>query len=240
MRYDEELCKDALDKLFRKNGLSTKWSDGPDPPDYYVILDGEKLAVEITSIHGQNKLDGKEFPWIQLSKELLDFGEKICRQVDSEVNIQGSYILSLPPISNLNDYKKKVLNLTLEYFDSGPESLKPISRKVISRIDNKEIVIWKIKDSGNVIVPQSLPSGAMVSRPIYQLSKLISSSIESKVEKLREFDKPILAILDRYGFERDIEKWKNCIPKSSADVFKSIIRVQNNTAKIITGNILNS
>jgi hypothetical protein len=241
MRYDEELCKEAVSKLIKENGGSPHWEEGPDPPDYFVEIDNVKYAVEVTSIHGFTELENKRYTWTQLSNELLDFGQEICDQIELKVTVKGSYFLSLPPLPSLKDQKSKILKCALNFFNLNSLNTGVTSKNTIFKIKNKEVEIWKVKDTGSAITPMSLPGGALITRREEQLSGLLKVAIESKIQKLKGFNYPkILVILDRYGFERSKDEWKDNISESSTNFFKSIIRVQNNNAQYITGEILNS
>jgi len=241
MRYDEELCKEAVNELLKEYGVSPNWEDGPDPPDYFVEVDNEKYAVEVTSIHGVTELEGNRYTWTQLRNDLLDFGQKICDQIESEVTIKGSYILSLPPLPSLKNQKSKILKSALNYFNSNSEITRAISKVTVFKSKNKVVDIWKIKDTGSSIIPQSLPGGALITKKEEQLSERLKTAIESKIQKLKHFKYPkILVILDLYGFERSKEEWEDRIPENSANFFECIIRVQNNQAQFIKGKISNS
>ena len=85
MRHDEELCQQALSSLLKQRGLDSRWTEGDEPPDWFLDTTDGRFAVEVTSIHGFTTLGAKDFTWIQLEKELLSFGAEVCSEVEARV-----------------------------------------------------------------------------------------------------------------------------------------------------------
>ena len=48
----EIICQRSFNEYLTSRFRSTiiKWSDGDEPPDYFLTLDGEKYAIEVTAL----------------------------------------------------------------------------------------------------------------------------------------------------------------------------------------------
>ena len=131
MKPDEELCRRVLDQLLKEQGFKPNWIDGDEPPDYFLQLGNRRLAVEVTSIHGFTSFAGKDHSWAKLSKELLSFGEEICSKIESSIEITGCYLLSIPAMPKLREWKIEISQALVRYLRTEAPNDMEMARSVI-------------------------------------------------------------------------------------------------------------
>jgi hypothetical protein len=237
MRHDEELCRQALSSLLKQRGLDDHWTEGDEPPDWFLNTAGGRFAVEVTSIHGFTNLGTKDFTWTQLSGELLSFGAEVCSEVEARVNLSGSFLVSFPSIPNLKSWKSAIVQALVEYLKTHGSAAAPMMQSVALRPEGREIAVWKVKEGGSILVAQALPTGAFITHRDGQLEGLLASVMQKKVHKLKDVTEPvILVILDQYGFQRSIEEWRACVPYETS-YFEAVVRVQGKNAELVAGTL---
>jgi hypothetical protein len=206
MRADEDLCRRALDSLLQEHGVQGNWSPGCEPPDWFLEVAGQEFAVEATSIHGLTAMGEKSYNWTKLSVELLAFGEAVCREVESKVNIPGCFFVSFPSMPNLKSRKSEIVQAIISYFETDEPREKP-KNSIVLRVGKSEISVRKIGELGGSLIPQALPTGAFITRRDEQLESLLTTEIRKKLHKLRNVAEPVvLLVLDRYGFSRELSR----------------------------------
>lgn len=235
MRYDEEICRCAVDLLLREHGFQPEWIDGTEPPDYFLTINMRRFAVEMTSIHGFTKLNRKNHTWTQLGKGLLSFGDEVCREVESKVIISGCYIINLPSMPKLKKWRKDVVQSLVTYFEQYAYRMAEMAQEVILRPERRAITLWKVGKEGSALIVQALPTGAFITHREDQLSDLLGTVIRTKAHKLLAVIEPcVLVVLDQYGFQCGIGEWRKCLPTESSH-FEAVIRVHRNKAELVTG-----
>jgi hypothetical protein len=237
MRYDEELCRDALSRLLRQRGLNDSWSEGTEPPDWFLEVAGQRFAVEVTSIHGVTSFDGQERNWTQISHELTPFAQNVCDEVQSIVTIPGVFFVDFSPIPNLKSHKQEIVQALVEYFRGYSPGRDAAESRVIARFQVGEVAVYRSSGVGNALVAGALLAGSRVSRLTDQLTDILPDAVRKKVSKMKAISEPvILVILDQYGFQRAIGEWRSRLP-AEVSRFEAVVRVRGESAELIYGDL---
>jgi len=107
LKPDEKFVKDCLLKYF--GAAATAW-EGEDPPDIYVKINGETIAVEITRL---SPVSFGEDGIVQNRNTQDYFGINFCNELDSklkkDVPPEVDVLLTLyVPVENVRKYKKQL------------------------------------------------------------------------------------------------------------------------------------
>jgi len=149
----QEFCKVRFEAYLRQRSSVTEqieWQEGPDPPDYYLIVGNQKYAVEVTSI--AEKIDigsGKEME----REKLVGYRKSLVAKVESEAKTQGilrgRYVVTfdslLPPSFNLPEQSQKIKCALLKYIqetqdvETAPERRIPESGITLCSIRKKSL-----------------------------------------------------------------------------------------------------
>lgn len=120
LKPDEEFVKNCLLKHF--GGASTAW-EGEDPPDIYMMVDGETIAVEITRL---SPVSFDENGIVQNRNTEDNFGINLCNELNSkmgkEIPPEINILLTLyVPVENARNYKKQLYQLLNDTLRKGIE-----------------------------------------------------------------------------------------------------------------------
>ena len=203
MRYDEEMGREALSTLLKHFGAEGIWKEGPDPPDWFLDVAGQPIAVEITSVHGSTEINGRGHTWLQLSKELLRFAEEVCSEVETRAPIEGCFVVSFPAVPRIKSQRSAIVQALTVYFETLGSTSSPGSWHTVLSLEGRDVAVYKIRDAGSSLISQALLTGAVISRLEDQLSEILFRTVSSKALKMSEIPYPaILVILDEYGFQK--------------------------------------
>ena len=235
MRYDEEQCREAFSRLLQQQGLEDLWTEGTEPPDWFLEVGGQIFAVEVTSIHGSTNLAGRELTWVQLSKDLPSFAGDVCREVEARVRIPGWFTVDFPAIPHIKSHRAAIVQALVDYFEACGTSPSPSGWNTVLRLEGREIAVYRMSETGSALDSRSLLTGAAISRLDDQLSIILPKAISTKARKMRDILHPvILVILDEYGFQRSIEEWRGYLP-AEVSSFMAVVRVRQGNAEVIAG-----
>ena len=226
-------------RFLREYGKDREWTKGKEPPDYYLNFKEGRLAVEITSIHGSTDLNGRKYPWIELEKHLLPFGDDVCEKIESKVRVAGQFLIAFPSIPSLKERKNKILRSLTEYFQTEACETDRISHTVL-RIDGRKVSVMKMSEEGSGLIAAALPAGELITDGEDHLRELLTGAVQKKSDILKKVSDPaILVILDCYGFQRGIDQWRERLPNEASN-FEAIVRVQGGEAELVSGRLVES
>ncbi len=182
LRPDEEFVKNCLVKTLS----ATKACEGEDPPDIYLEINSEKIAVEITRL---SPVSFGEDGTIQNRHSQDYFGLNLCNDLDStlgkEVPPEIDILLTLyVPVENGRKYKKElyayVRNFISKDIKTGDKEETRLSgsRVRISAIPNRDYSEKKIV--GAIVNKNS--SAHILSNA----QATLASQIQNKIKKCKE------------------------------------------------------
>lgn len=226
----EKFCKKTFQK-FLKNNLNIKninWEVGNEPPDYYLIINKRKYAVEVTTIMELVSLDNKKFPILTISSALYDFTKEI-EQLSSEKDyLNGGYIILFKkPISNLKEYKDKIKENAINFIKETKEENKTRIYEIFEKIE-EEVSIIKLTNERNFVDIGGPVRLKWHGEAMKEVKKILKERIITKSEKLLEIQMPkILLLLNQHLF-LDLKDYKDLdVDVSYKQRFHTIFIVQN-------------
>ncbi len=96
-------------------------TEGKDPPDFIIVLDGKRIGIEVTGFHSQTKGSGGfqrrpvEEAWRKFQQ---DFLMPRVREHSKLNNIYGRLSfkkLNLPPSSKYSDFAREIVSFSLDH-----------------------------------------------------------------------------------------------------------------------------
>jgi len=240
-RADEELCKMQFDAFLREFFAPSEVSwievaQQDEPPDYYLLLDSTRFAVEVTTLLEKVLVgSGSPLPHAVISKILRDFVEEVEATAKAEsCFLHGDYLVAFPtPIDNFAAVRDEIQEGLLGYIrDTGnleKAPLKIVFERIISQQRPQQCGIQKV---GNKLDRVTLGGPVWVKwegDATIDLCGFLSESLNTKVNKLRDITVPkILLLFDDYIFA-DLGMYEKCIPQiSSLSSFHTVFVVQGN------------
>ena len=137
LKPDERFVSESLVKYFGPKKV--EYQEGEDPPDIYLLLNGEKIAVEITRLPPVS-FDENGYMQNRNTQDL--FGVNICDELDSKLNgkVPNGIHLLLEihvPVANPRKYKKELIKQLESLI--GKE-IKVGDKQLLSVLRNKVVV----------------------------------------------------------------------------------------------------
>lgn len=231
-RKEEQFCRDAFQGFLESQGhKDVKWVDvaqEDEPPDYYLWLDGDCYAVEITTLMEQVEIGDRKVSSQGIVATLWGLVDQVKDEANQKEFLHGAYVVGFAkPIEHLSVLKKQLKNDLLEYVQAT-QCLECAPEKIIFREGCQLVSIQKMHNHKTYIAKFGPSGGKWGGEMIDEITGLIEERIETKKEKLREIQFPkILLLYDVYLYA-DIEVYdKHLDEMSSLSAFHTVFVVPN-------------
>ena len=214
-RYDEELAKSAFTKFLnmRPERLRIKWAAVPqkfEPPDYYLAIEENHYAVEVTGITDTIELNGKIYGSIGVSNSLRRFANEIEKEAKNKGILAGTYVVGLSPLSDFHVRREELRLKLLEYIGKTQNVRKTEVEKIVD-CGFEQIDIMKLDSTEDCIETVISYTPKWKGESIEELHSMLNHSLNVKSQKLSKINDPIiLIILDSYNYLY-MQDWKDII-----------------------------
>ena len=241
-RLDEEFCRSKfhtlLQERLRYSPEQIRWEEvrpWEEPPDYYLWVEGQKFAVEVTSIVEMLPLEPNPVSSVGVSSALRTFVDKIEAQAKQQGILQGVYVISLQPLHHFQQVKDLLSRLLLQYIRET-RSVDKAPSQVVFQQRHARWAIQKIAGGGdNNYVGEIISfDGKWEGEAFQELCVLIQRALSTKATKLRRLTLPIiLLLLDRYHYV-DPPEWQACVQRLfGCQQFHTVAHITEHGAKIL-------
>lgn len=226
----EEYCKKSFQKFlnYRFNIKNTIWEVGDEPPDYYLIIDNRKYAVEVTTIMDEVSLNNKKFPRLTISSALYDLTKKIEQESSEKNHLNGGYVVLFKnPVSNLKEYKDKIKEYAINFIRDTKEEKETRINEIFEK-GKEKISIIKLTNERNFVDIGGPARANWHSEAMKEAQKILKERINTKSKKLLEIQMyKILLLLNQHLF-LDLEDYRELyIDASFKQKFHTIFIVQS-------------
>lgn len=237
-RADEELCKSQFDmflKAFVDLGEVT-WEEVAqknEPPDYYLLLDDVRFAVEVTTLMEKVSVGTSSLlPRGVIHQFLKRFVDTVQSVARADGCLQGNYLVSFPtPIDGFADVQDSLREALLEYIrrnaglNTAPQEI--VFERRIPQQRPQRCGIQKVNSDRDQIVmggPMWFKWEGEVSQDV---CRLLNHRLDDKASKLKDIADPwILLLLDSYVFA-DAGFYQGCVSDLAAvSAFHTVFIVQ--------------
>jgi len=214
MRKDEEFCKEQFDEFLRlKERLDICWTEGAEPPDYYLNIGNKRFAVEVTNLMEEVNIGGQEMSHLGFRSTILRFIKRVEEEARQNGILNGAYVVNFKPHDDFGKKKSKIKKEILDYIQETQNSPDAIRKHLLGQ----GRLSWYIKKDNNT--KKYLTCGTFDAKwegqAQTELCLLLEKVIKGKSRKLNRIKLPkILLILDRYVW-LDEESWEQCYDKLS-------------------------
>jgi hypothetical protein len=236
MRKDEIRAAELIVEFIKSRDPCEKVSyiPGEDPPDAYIMLNGQAIPLEITTtevlrkpIFGED--DVREITYEQSNRNLLKEVEVLLQEQGALI---GRYVVGFSkPLSSVqfSHYRQVVIDRLVEILQSLSSS--PVSSEdFVQYRDSALAWIYKINKNGSKIYYE-FDNEALTDTPefIDFIHSLLVKAIDSKLKKLSLHLKPsecILVIINSYGLAESSSIIKAASGIDRIDDFHTVVVLQ--------------
>ena len=210
LKGTEKFVAESLQSYFSKLFTHVNFEEGNDPPDIYLNLDGQKIAVEITDID-QNVLKNRKTIDYGYLKFIDNLDEEFGSFVDADKKILLFFHHNYAKVSTISKKFKKYLKSLI---DTGKFKINNSIEDNINDVGFKISILPMPKKGTRKIAGSAMPFGGKVkkSRDINtildtisdchlsgQTFNIVNDRIYDKNIKCKDIEKPIwLALFDNY------------------------------------------
>lgn len=236
LRNRELRCLRVLEAHLHSIGAQPVLMPGAEPPDAFLLLRGDRLAVEVTSIHGHTDLGGSTISWLNVTATLVPFIESLCKELEHGGRVRGTYAVFVPAIAGIKNHRKDILNGLDRILSAWPDTpaSSPPARLSVGGV---EILVWMLDRQGTAVAGIAGLERALISHRDDQLTGLLQAALTTKAGKLRNVSQPwILVIEDCYGFQRTAGEWQKALG-DQADAFQAVVRVRQDEVTVLSGSL---
>lgn len=189
MRYEETSALDSLIATF-----GGKYKGGEDPPDAYITLNGQRIAVEVTMLVEQITRNGKTRSRFADEVPVWDIASELEQKIGDSIPDNSWLYLGLPsPINEISKFKKELARISLEFIKSGVERT---DKNILG--NRVSLYFYRTEKSPKRKVAQFVSSRQ--SFYIDQAELILRDRIEVKNKKIARlaFDEYWLALINTY------------------------------------------
>jgi hypothetical protein len=220
-RNDEEACRSAFDRFLLERFApgSIQWEEVElDPPDFYLYIEGQRFAVEVTQVMENLQLDPRSVSSRGATAFLRELVEKVEDSVREKGSLKSGYVIECSePLDNYIylKHKREVLVDRLVKYIQVTQATDSASREVVFQRNTCWIAITKIRSAPTGI--RLLETGVKLADGIpTELCNLVERRVVEKTEKLSDIVLPkILLLYDAYGYHSygfgDSEMRETCV-----------------------------
>ncbi len=241
MREDEECCKNAFDTFLRLHYADNNivWSDGDEPPDYYLELCGSKFAVEVTSVLEKATLGNKNIDHLEIDISIKRFIEDIQKDAIAEGLLKGAYIVRYKPLSDFSKQKQVIITRIKDYLQRTQNVSAAPAEDIVGQ-GHLRWYIWKVHSEKSYLT-RTTGDAKWEGEAANELCDLLNKALETKVKKLGTISLPkILLLHDRFAWI-DTGEWRQYLTKLSyVDNFHTIFLVSEKSDNSILNSIESS
>lgn len=234
MRRDEEFCKNAYDTFLRLQYQSNDivWSDGDEPPDYYLNLCGVKFAVEVTSVLEKATLGNKNIDHLEIDKSIKSFIEDIQKDAIAKGFLNGAYIVRYKPLMDFGKQKQFISTRIKDYLQRTQNVSAAPAEDIVGK-GHLGWYIWKVHSNKSYLTGTT-EDAKWEGEAIDALCKLLNKALETKAKKLERISLPkILLLHDRFVWI-DANQWRQYAAKLDClDNFHTIFLVSEKSKNSI-------
>lgn len=214
----EIICQGSFDEYLTSRFTSSiiEWSDGDEPPDYNLTLDGKRFAAEVTALIEQIKLGSEEVSIDTISKSLWRMVDEVEREATIRGALSGCYIIYLlEPIEKLSKRKNLISQRILDYV-VATKTDESFPQKVLLRQGGiARIAIAKRASQPSLIAPiESIDDSDGWEGDLRATAcKLLQTAITVKSQKMSHLALPkILLLLNHFPLV-DFDYYSACVPE---------------------------
>lgn len=199
MRTDEEYAKNSIKAYLEKHfNFTGNIIDGEDPPDYYILKNNRKIALEITTAESIYKGEDEKNKRKTSTESLAMFCDELNNEFKKMIPTGKSLMLFFKvPITNFSKFKKQLKNIFKKFLQEDGMSNKSLNingeiveaKWIHHNDDNRKAVIGVIGVKNPIINIQE------------QTQLILEKIIRRKEIKLKKFS----------GKNWNSEKWLGII-----------------------------
>lgn len=226
-RIDEEFARKAFADHLAGLPLEASWSDGTEPPDFFLTIIGDKtFPVEVTQIMESVAAGPDSLPERGWQIAL----ERIVTRTEAEMvrrgALRGVYVMHLEPAPNALQLEREILDSVETYLrDTASATIAP-PLTLWHEKKNRHWEIEKVGDRENGMIGGSFVLGEAKwqAESRLEIQSLIEIAAETKRRKTIRLSDVILLLVDAYHYA-EAEDWQAASEAVGLNGYHTVARI---------------
>ena len=200
-RNDEEFCKAQFDIFMKQFFIPSQftWEEvaqQDEPPDYYLLLDNTKYAVEVTTLMELVSVGtSSRLPHFVIRRFFEQFVAKVEEIAKTEGCLRGYYLVVFPmPIDDFVAVRDGIQDKLLEYIRSTSSmetaSFETVFERIVPQQMPQKCEIRKLGSKPNKVMEGSLARSKWEGEAAEEICDLLDESLNAKAAKLEDVGEP--------------------------------------------------
>lgn len=236
MRHDEIAAVEGFRQYLLSKGMRVgPREDGADPPDFYLTVEGERFAVEVTNLIDEIETNGPYIPRLSYTNSVHKLTTEIEEESRNTGTLKGHYVFWINgPFESFPKLKEHIKSKSMTFLEQTKDTSPGYGEYLLAADETGAILttdfpeqppdylhgvgavfcfIWKKEDNPNQLsLVITSPKFMDWEKEIEQEAcKLLQRSISEKSRKLKEVTlKRILLLPDLSRF-MDVKVYQKCI-----------------------------
>ena len=142
MRNDEIAAIESFSEHLLSKGIKVEpWEEGEDPPDFYLMVESERFAVEVTNLIDEIKVNDKSVPRLAYSISVDRLVSEIEQESHKKGNLKGSYQLWVDgPFEDFFKVKKHIKSESLTFLEDTKDLSPELGKYLLAADDTGAIL----------------------------------------------------------------------------------------------------
>jgi hypothetical protein len=226
-RGDEEHARSSLDRWLNGRGHGPRvWSDGDDPPDYFLSLGDQRYAVEVTQVQQEFALGAGTMSERDVTVGLTNAIRELERRALAKGILSGFYFVHLEPLPDLKAELAGIETRLVEYL-TATRDLETAPRGYLREGPwGRQWTIRKVARKGAELSGSVGYHGIGIGEGEYmmKLRERLRAILARKREQLSGLaESKVLLLLDKFHYAED-EQWLRLASETDMSSFHSVAR----------------
>ena len=227
----EIICQTIFNQYLASKCTSSiiKWFDGDEPPDYYLTVNGESYAVEVTALIERINSGLGEKSINTISHSLQRMVDEAEHEADLRGDLNGRYtVYLLEPVERFAKLRVSITKKIIEYV-RATKSADSLPQEVLLWQNGRTCVaIAKSASQPSMIDSFDCIEGSdgWLEELKATAYKLLQTAVNVKSRKMSHLDLPKILILDNQYLLADIDYYSACVSEvKGLDAFSVVFVV---------------
>lgn len=227
----EEISRTSFSAWLKIQNLSNKavWTEveqKDEPPDWYLDIGVNRLAIEATSVVDYLWEFDPPLPSFSVSASLVHLIDRVESIAKSKGPLNGAYLVSLAPIPNLRDNENWLIDELVSYVDRTRYQ-DSAEEYELGKLRSHTLSIVKFKSDREYVAEAISFEAKFEGQASEDLKEVLTMVFQKKEHSLREIEIPIvLLLLDAFKYSH-IADWLDVISDIDIpSIFSYIFRTQ--------------
>ncbi len=217
--------------LQAKGRANLLWEPGSQPPDFFLTVDGQRFAVEVTQVMESLELGGLSIT----SRGAIDALQRAVAELRSAAKkvdlLRGFYHIHVCAIPNLRACLPQIQGRVFHYLTETANRRTAEPERIYDGKRDRHWTIRKLHDvGGDLVESMSIGDASWQAEIREELTQLLASAISIKASKpVNVSCARILLLVDAYHCG-EADDWRRTALPASAASFHTIARVYHDHA----------